>query len=351
MPSRNNTVDVAKGIGMLLVVFGHNWIVIHHKGLLFRAIFSFHVPLFLFLSGVYIKESNSFYDFILSKADALLKPYLAILVILGGVVIPFGSMSFVRYFYGVLYGVGASIIWMPLWFLPNLFVSLLFSWSILRLTRNISNRTIWLGLIVMFLLVFGVAYIDYFWVGNVFYFSDQAMLFVKTVHFPGLPFSLDIVFVSSAFVLLGYLFRDEVKAVKLSYFCFSLVFFLFCLLLFFFPVVMDLNFRVYGDFVVSTLRAFFGVYIVIFLSELISRNEVLGKSLAYIGSCSIFVLVFHSAVQAITYSVLSLIYKINYFNGVVSFVLGVVLPIIFFEVTKRQRLLSVILLPKKIHVH
>lgn len=29
MISRNGTVDVSKGIGILLVVLGHNWIVLH----------------------------------------------------------------------------------------------------------------------------------------------------------------------------------------------------------------------------------------------------------------------------------------------------------------------------------
>ncbi|MEO7862090.1 MAG: acyltransferase family protein [Nitrospirales bacterium] len=64
---RNKTVDIAKGLGILLVVFGHNWIVLHEKGELFRVIFSFHVPLFFFLSGIFFKETTSLFSLIRSR--------------------------------------------------------------------------------------------------------------------------------------------------------------------------------------------------------------------------------------------------------------------------------------------
>ena len=41
MNGRNTTIDVAKGIGIILVVAGHNWSVLHPKGEVFRIIFSF----------------------------------------------------------------------------------------------------------------------------------------------------------------------------------------------------------------------------------------------------------------------------------------------------------------------
>ena len=36
MTSRNKQIDIAKGIGILLIVFGHNWVVAHDKGEMFK---------------------------------------------------------------------------------------------------------------------------------------------------------------------------------------------------------------------------------------------------------------------------------------------------------------------------
>jgi fucose 4-O-acetylase-like acetyltransferase len=60
MGSRLEHIDVAKGIGIILVVLGHNWIIRTEKGELFRIIFSFHMPLFFFLSGVLFKAQSDF---------------------------------------------------------------------------------------------------------------------------------------------------------------------------------------------------------------------------------------------------------------------------------------------------
>jgi fucose 4-O-acetylase-like acetyltransferase len=61
---RNNTIDIARGAGIILVVLGHNWIITHNHGELYRIIFSFHMPLFFFLSGVVFKNNSSFGSFL-----------------------------------------------------------------------------------------------------------------------------------------------------------------------------------------------------------------------------------------------------------------------------------------------
>lgn len=49
MNKRNATIDVAKGLGILLVVLGHNALLDRERGEPFRVVFSFHMPLFFFL--------------------------------------------------------------------------------------------------------------------------------------------------------------------------------------------------------------------------------------------------------------------------------------------------------------
>ena len=78
MNNRNITIDIAKGLGIVLVVLGHNWIAQENTEL-FEIIFSFHMPLFFFLAGVFVGDSNNIIDFIIKKTDALLKPYFVVL--------------------------------------------------------------------------------------------------------------------------------------------------------------------------------------------------------------------------------------------------------------------------------
>ena len=46
---RSNFIDIVKGIGIFLVVLGHQ------NTILTQEIYSFHMPLFFFLSGIFIK--------------------------------------------------------------------------------------------------------------------------------------------------------------------------------------------------------------------------------------------------------------------------------------------------------
>lgn len=63
---RIDALDTAKGLGILLVVFGHAWRGNYAAGLgisdpvfesVDRAIYSFHMPLFFFLSGLLFWET------------------------------------------------------------------------------------------------------------------------------------------------------------------------------------------------------------------------------------------------------------------------------------------------------
>ncbi len=64
-------IDLARGIGILLILLGH----LPGLGKLGTWIFSFHVPLFFFLSGYLFKNDLSFLPFLKKKAKALLLPY------------------------------------------------------------------------------------------------------------------------------------------------------------------------------------------------------------------------------------------------------------------------------------
>lgn len=71
--SRNQIIDIAKGIGILLVVYGH-------CGLPFSGslILYFHMPLFFFLSGWTFKENDTVKDFIVKRIRRLYLPFVFI---------------------------------------------------------------------------------------------------------------------------------------------------------------------------------------------------------------------------------------------------------------------------------
>lgn len=70
---RSPEVDVAKGIGIVLVVLAHCC----GGALLSNVINSFHMPLFFCLSGLFLfRKNESFRDFINKKAKSLLFPCL-----------------------------------------------------------------------------------------------------------------------------------------------------------------------------------------------------------------------------------------------------------------------------------
>jgi fucose 4-O-acetylase-like acetyltransferase len=345
---RNATIDIARGLGIILVVLGHNWIVLHERGELFRVIYSFHLPLFFFLSGLFLKDSARLGDFALSRADALLKPYAVVLVLLGIAemlapkLVPVADTTPLAYFSGVLYATAPTIAWTPLWFLPHLFVATVFSLAILRATRTLANRPAWLFVIACALLATGIAAISRFW-----QIDTAALHFMGQDRLPGLPWSLDLLFISTPCILFGFLLARPVAAMRFNPLWFGAAALAFAALHAFFDEAMDLNLRVYGNPLVSTLQAALGTYLALSASSLLQRFAAVQRPLAYIGAASLFILLFHYVVQGRAFLVLSHFSRNEVLVGLASFVAGVLLPLLLLELVRRQRHVAALLLPRR----
>jgi fucose 4-O-acetylase-like acetyltransferase len=343
---RNTTIDIARGIGIILVVLGHNWTVLQDKGELFRVIYSFHLPLFFFLSGVFLKDSAPLGPFALSRTDALLKPYFVVLVLLGIAhmlaprVFPVTATTPLAYFSGVLYATNATIAWTPLWFLPGLFVASVLSMAILRATKALKSRTAWLVLITFALLAAGIRWMDSFW-----QIDTTRLHFMGLEKLPGLPWSLDLAFISTACMLAGFLLGKPVMAMRFSAAGLVVATVAFASLHAYFDETIDLNLRAYGDPLICTLQAALGIYIVLCASSLLQRYGAPRRSLSYIGSASLFILLFHYTAQGRSFLVLSHFSDNRYLLGAASLAVGVLLPLIILELVRRQRHLAALLLP------
>jgi len=123
---RLNSVDIAKGIGILLVVLGHSTFI---NDTVLRWIFSFHMPLFFIISGILISFKNeslhNYKAIIKKRAKSILIPYAWFSLF-------YTIIDFISYNCGLLELTSVKINLIctfsfagsgPLWFLPTLFLT------------------------------------------------------------------------------------------------------------------------------------------------------------------------------------------------------------------------------------
>lgn len=119
---RDYCIDVAKGVGIILVVFGH----IHDfgfcdLGIARSAVYLFHVPLFFFLSGIFYKQSESFIGIIKKKGLRLYLPFILANLLYFGLEVIIGKRYGWDDLLKILIGLKTVDSAFPSWFLVVLF--------------------------------------------------------------------------------------------------------------------------------------------------------------------------------------------------------------------------------------
>lgn len=337
-PVRKPTIDVARGLGILLVVLGHNWLVNHAAGEVFRLIYSFHMALFFFLSGVFLRADAPFARFCQDKASGLLKPYFVVLLFVLAAGIP-QRLPLPEQWLGVLFATGQSIPWMPLWFLPHLFLALVGARSILALASG--PRSI----AVIGVLLLGVAA---WWLPHAaeLHWGQLEVRPGRRAELIGLPFSADLLPATLPYVLAGCLMAPRVRELhpRCSWLVGSLA--LFVALHAVFDESMNLNYRVYGQVFVSTIQAAAGICLVLHTAGFVGRHPWVAAPLAYLGRNSLFILIFHGVVQgSVTGRGQAWFPEVPALGALLGLAAGVVLPLALYEVVRRIPVLSRLLLP------
>ena len=69
---RNISIDVARGIALLLMVIGHLGI----KKWPIQYIYAFHMPLFFVISGMTIRRAERLSDYFMKRIKRLIVPYI-----------------------------------------------------------------------------------------------------------------------------------------------------------------------------------------------------------------------------------------------------------------------------------
>ena len=283
-------IDVTKGIGILLVILGHN----AFDQSFLTIIHAFNMPLFFFISGYlyhYRKYKQDPIYFIYQKFKRLVVPYFVTNVIILCTLIllstfklnSFDRNSPLKYLIGVFYGNGAPLnpstiftnsLNVPSWFLLGLFCASLILYIIAYSHEKY-------GLICSSSLCFLV---------TLFGFKMSKYVF--------LPWSFDIACVSMVFMFSGYLANYYKINWLYNSFKSNLYNFFFVLLLFILISIngpVDMNTRTYSNLFLFSIAGLLGTYLTIEFAKKISKKEnLLTEMFAYFGKNSIFILLFHS---------------------------------------------------------
>ena len=328
MSQRIGYLDIARGIGILLVVLGHNDL----GGLspfAHRFIYSFHIPLFFFLSGYFLDASIPFLDYFRKRFHAILKPYLFTIVLIYFASVSFEKMGFqaaITRIIKSLYGSINYIDWGQLWFLPQLFVVSLYAYLVVRVFRRLQTPWLrWVLLLVTLLLSIPML--------RAFYPFSLA-LFGKEYQLYGLPFGLDLVLLTGFYFLLGNEVRPALPEKALdSGLLFAGAAIGLLLLNFLFTTRVDIAVRVYESVLVNMLEALLGILLVLTLARRIEIGTPrLASLFKYLGNISLVILLFHVPIQAFWgEKVLALTNNLP-LSLAIGFLMGVLGPVLIHEI-------------------
>jgi len=225
---RTHWIDIARGIGIIFIIYGHLLVKESSSFLLY----SFHIPLFFFLSGAVYnpRKYANFFTFLKKSAKTLLLPYFVVsfiffvLWLTGLKSHELFSHQSIKQFLSIFYA--NSDIFMVfnavLWFLPALFVTrLLFAVVYRQFTQT---RTIILALLCFS--VFGYL---------------LAVVFAPNLK---LPFGAEVALSAVVFYGAGFLWNQSEKAKALL---FKYKYFLFILLLALGSYITTVDFNTFGQ--------------------------------------------------------------------------------------------------------
>ena len=186
-------VDMAKGYGILAIFTGH----LVEGTIIGDFVYSFHLPLFFFLSGYLFKADMSFGKFISKKARSILLPYFIL-----GLPVVFFSVYYPLVFTGLVHKwlVNPAVLWdafcdgLIKFFIQNRYgtmwyLAVLFGLNILAfILAKIPKESIRL------ILVIAIAS------AGIFYYSKGGV---------ALPWNVDVVLTALPFFWLGYFFSKH----------------------------------------------------------------------------------------------------------------------------------------------
>jgi len=327
---RHSWVDYAKAIGIILVVYGHIARGVQKANIemdenLFQlvdsVIYSFHMPLFFFLSGLLFYKSfksRGIAGLIINKVDTILYPFIIWSLLQGSI-----ESVLSKYTNGsVAFADVLSFAWQPraqFWFLYALF--LVFVTSSFLYTLFDKSRSL------LLLIAFGALY------------TIRAELYSNMI--------IHFILANTFFFILGIWFEDIKSIFERKYASLAVSFgSLFILGQYIFHGLMGLTYESGG--VASLALATISIFFVIALSMLLSKINI--KWLMYIGTSSMTIYLMHIIAGSGARVVLNKFIGIQSpaVHLIVGTLIGIVAPLIAQGLIKRHRLSALLTPPKSV---
>ncbi len=327
MSKRVQYIDIAKGIGILLVVLGHNDLNAYHP-MLHRFIYAFHMALFFFLSGIFFNPNRDFKTLVKKRFDGLIKPLIFAILLIYGISVFFGKMSFATAGGRILkstYMTGPYLNWVQLWFLPILFLVNIYAYFFYKSTNPIKKDWIrWLILLIT--LWIGTLPLPYTW-------PLEIEVFGKALTLHGAPASIDLLLLSGFFFILA---REMYHTLPETFFSSKLTFVVSALILFgmvfTLDIPVDFNIRLYTSLPLNTIEAIAGIIFILTLSKQIEEHfSWLTRTLSYVGNLTLSILVFHVPIQEMVNNKLNPLIGQNDLTIILAYLAGVLGPIFIHE--------------------
>lgn len=288
LKKRIDWIDVAKGIAIILMIIGHT---IPYNNLIIL-IFSFHMPLFVILSGITYKPpinkenlkinfKKYFKKLFLPYAIVLLTcTSIRILINYQDVSMPIFLKEICKAF---LWGNGCDYTFAnisftgigPIWFLITLFLSKITFDMINYKFQNVNLST------------------------NIIIYSFLLLLGIELGQITWLPQGLDLVLVFLFYLNIGHLFKNNFKCLKINkniIFIISFIIWNFCIGM---NMYIELAMRSYPLGIISVISSLCGSYCIIELSKIIVNSKKTKKFFVNIGIMSLTILCVHSIEDAL----------------------------------------------------
>lgn len=194
---RQDWIDIVKFWGMIAIVWGHTL----DSGDVHRYLYSFHIPLFFFVIGLFFTSPKlSFWRFTIKKAKSLLIPYFSFAIISVLIFFVLGNLASITLNEDTSENsLSANLLEIltgncranrPLWFLPCMFCCYILCFAISRIVKS---RPIYIKRIV----AFSVAVVSF-----AICFLNEEFLNINALFF-----KVDVAIFMLAFVSVGYLVK------------------------------------------------------------------------------------------------------------------------------------------------
>lgn len=258
---KKHYIEVMKGIGAIFVVIGH---LVTPDSFLKIYLYSFHMPLFFFITGITFNENRPFKTFLYKRFKSLIVPYFAFVLPSAVIFFDITKNMGLKDILTNIFFIDSSIIWnSSLWFLPVLFLTNILFYIICKICKTKITKTA--GLILLIL--------------SGFLFSHYQII---------LPLGLHILPISTTFLFFGYLFTklnflEKLRGKEINHY----IFFIATALSIYLAVKngrVNMSTNTYNNYIIYYICALCGILTYLYISLVINKN----KLLEFFGSISLY---------------------------------------------------------------